>query len=128
MGSRYPDRSIEIAMTVKIYHNPQCSKSRQTLQILEGEGVEAEVIEYLKQPPSREELIEILKALGLEPRQLMRQGEAEYQQAGLDNPELSDEQLIQAMLEHPRLIERPIVVKDGKVIIGRPPERVLDIL
>jgi arsenate reductase len=90
--------------------------------------VKAEVIEYLKQPPSREELIGILKALGLKPRELMRRGEAEYQQAGLDNPELSDEQLIQAMLDHPRLIERPIVVKDGKVVIGRPPERVLDIL
>jgi len=115
-------------MTVKIYHNPQCSKSRQTLRILEGEGVDAEVIEYLKQPPSRAELTEILNALGLTPRQLMRQGEAEYQRAGLDNPALSNDQLIQAMLDHPRLIERPIVVKDGKVVIGRPPERVLDIL
>ena len=128
MEGRYPDRSIEIAMTVKIYHNPQCSKSRQTLQILQGEGVEAEVIEYLKQPPSRSELIEILQALGLKPRELMRQGEAEYKQAGLDDPSLSDDQLIQAMLDHPRLIQRPIVVKDGQVIIGRPPERVLDIL
>ncbi|WP_428623444.1 arsenate reductase (glutaredoxin) [Sedimenticola sp.] len=115
-------------MTVKIYHNPQCSKSRQTLQILQEEGVAAEVIEYLKQPPSREELTQILQALGMRPRDLMRQGEAEYQQAGLDNPDLSDEQLIQAMLDHPRLIERPIVVKDGQVIIGRPPQRVLDIL
>ncbi|MCW8943327.1 MAG: arsenate reductase (glutaredoxin) [Sedimenticola sp.] len=115
-------------MTVKIYHNPQCSKSRQTLQIIEGEGVDAEIIEYLKTPPSRDELISILDGLGLEPRQLMRQGEAEYKQADLDNPELTRDQLIQAMLDYPRLIERPIVVKDGKVIIGRPPERVLDIL
>ncbi|MCW8975803.1 MAG: arsenate reductase (glutaredoxin), partial [Sedimenticola sp.] len=92
------------------------------------EGVDAEIIEYLKTPPSRDELIGLLDGLGLEPRQLMRQGEAEYQQAGLDNPELTRDQLIQAMLDYPRLIERPIVVKDGKVIIGRPPERVLDIL
>jgi arsenate reductase len=119
---------MEIAMTVKIYHNPQCSKSRSTLQILQEQGEETEVVEYLKNPPNREELTEILQALGLKPRQLMRQGEAEYRQAGLDDPTLSDDQLIQAMLEHPRLIERPIVIKDGKVIIGRPPERVLDIL
>ncbi|MCW8891485.1 MAG: arsenate reductase (glutaredoxin) [Sedimenticola sp.] len=115
-------------MTVKIYHNPQCSKSRQTLQIIEDEGVDAEVIEYLKTPPSRDELIAILDGLGLEPRQLMRQGEAEYKQANLDNPELTRDALIQAMLDYPKLIERPIVVKEGKVIIGRPPERVLDIL
>ena len=115
-------------MTVKIYHNPQCSKSRQTLQIIEGEGVNAEIIEYLKTPPSRDELIKILDGLGLEPRQLMRQGETEYKEANLDNPELTRDELIQAMLDYPRLIERPIVVKDGQVIIGRPPERVLDIL
>jgi arsenate reductase len=115
-------------MSVKIYHNPQCSKSRQTLQLLESEGVNAEVIEYLKTPPSKDELISILDGLGLEPRQLMRQGEAEYAQAGLDNTDLTREQLIQAMLDYPKLIERPIVVKEGKVIIGRPPERVLDIL
>ncbi|MCW8921553.1 MAG: arsenate reductase (glutaredoxin) [Sedimenticola sp.] len=115
-------------MSVKIYHNPQCSKSRQTLQIIRDEGVDAEIIEYLKTPPSRDELIGLLDGLGLEPRQLMRQGEAEYQHAGLDNPDLTRDQLIQAMLDYPRLIERPIVVKDGKVIIGRPPERVLDIL
>lgn len=115
-------------MSLKIYHNPQCSKSRQTLQIIRDEGVDAEIIEYLKTPPSRDELIGLLDGLGLEPRQLMRQGEAEYQQAGLNNPDLTRDQLIQAMLDYPRLIERPIVVKDGKVIIGRPPERVLDIL
>ncbi|TVO75243.1 arsenate reductase (glutaredoxin) [Sedimenticola selenatireducens] len=115
-------------MPVKIYHNPQCSKSRQTLQLLEDEGVDAEVIEYLKTPPSKDELISILDGLGLKPRQLMRQGEAEYAQAGLDNPDLTQDQLIQAMLDYPKLIERPIVVKEGKVIIGRPPERVLDIL
>ncbi|MCW8908095.1 MAG: arsenate reductase (glutaredoxin) [Sedimenticola sp.] len=115
-------------MTVKIYHNPKCSKSRATLQILQEQGADAEVVEYLKTPPSREELVRIIEGLGISPRELIRKGEAEYAEAGLDDPELSDEQLIQGMLDHPRLIERPIVVKDGKVVIGRPPERVLDIL
>ncbi len=115
-------------MTLKIYHNPRCSKSRQTLQILQDKGAAPEVIEYLKQPPTRAELVDILKGLGLKPRELMRQGEAEYKEAGLDDPALTDDQLIQAMLDHPKLIERPIVVKDGQVVIGRPPERVLDIL
>jgi len=115
-------------MTLKIYHNPRCSKSRQTLQILQDKGAAPEVIEYLKQPPSRAELVDILKGLGLKPRELMRQGEAENKEAGLDDPALTDDQLIQAMLDHPKLIERPIVVKDGQVVIGRPPERVLDIL
>lgn len=115
-------------MTVKIYHNPKCSKSRATLQILQEQGAEAEVVEYLKTPPSREELEQIITGLGISPRELMRKGEAEYKEAGLDNPDLSDDQLIQGMLDHPRLIERPIVIKDGQVVIGRPPERVLDIL
>lgn len=115
-------------MTVKIYHNPKCSKSRATLQILQEQGADAEVVEYLKTPPSREELTQIIEGLGISPRELMRKGEAEYAEAGLDDPALSDEQLIQGMLDHPRLIERPIVVKDGQVVIGRPPERVLDLL
>ena len=115
-------------MTAKIYHNPQCSKSRKTLELIEGQGVTPEIVEYLKTPPSRDELEALLKGLGLEPRELMRQGEAVYQEQGLDNPALSRDQLIQAMLDHPRLIERPIVIKDDQVIIGRPPERVLDIL
>ena len=111
-------------MTVKIYHNPKCSKSRATLQILQEQGADTEVVEYLETPPSREELERIIQGLGISPRELMRKGEAEYTEAGLDNPALSDAQLIQGMLDHPRLIERPIVVKDGKVVIGRPPERV----
>lgn len=115
-------------MTVKIYHNPKCSKSRATLQILQDQGAEAEVVEYLKTPPNRQQLVQIINGLGISPRELMRKGEAEYREAGLDDPGLSDDQLIQAMLDHPRLIERPIVVKDGQVVIGRPPERVLDIL
>lgn len=115
-------------MTVKIYHNPRCSKSRQTLELLHDRSVEPEVVEYLTTPPSAEELAAILDMLGLEPRQLMRTKEAEYQENGLGDPALSREQLIAAMVAHPKLIERPIVIKDGKAAIGRPPEQVLDIL
>jgi arsenate reductase len=115
-------------MTVKIYHNPRCSKSRQTLELLHGKDVEPEIVEYLKTPPSAGELAAILDMLGLEPRQLMRRKEAEYRENGLDNPDLSRDELIAAMVAHPKLIERPIVIKDGKAAIGRPPELVLDIL
>lgn len=115
-------------MTTKIYHNPRCSKSRQTLALLQDNHVVPEVIEYLKAPPSVAELTDMLDKLGLEPRQLMRKHEAEYKDNGLDDDSLSRDQLIAAMIAHPKLIERPIVVKDGKVAIGRPPENVLDIL
>lgn len=115
-------------MTTTIYHNPRCSKSRLTLSLLEENGIEPHVIEYLKEPPSREELENILAMLGLEPRELMRRKEEEYKELGLDNAALSREQLIEAMLQHPRLIERPIVIHNGKAAIGRPPEHVLDIL
>ncbi|MES9873956.1 MAG: arsenate reductase (glutaredoxin) [Candidatus Sedimenticola sp. 20ELBAFRAG] len=115
-------------MSVEIYHNPRCSKSRQTLQLLQDQGVEPEITEYLKTPPDAATLEKILDMLGLEPRDLMRKKEAEYKEAGLDNTELSREQLIQAMIDHPKLIERPIVIKDGKAAIGRPPETVLDLL
>ena len=115
-------------MSVEIYHNPRCSKSRQTLQLLQEQGVEPQITEYLKTPPDRETLERILDMLGLEPRELMRTKEAEYKEAGLDNADLSRDQLIQGMLDHPKLIERPIVIKNGKAAIGRPPEKVLDIL
>ena len=115
-------------MSVAIYHNPRCSKSRQTLQLLEEQGVEPEIIEYLKTPPDMAGLKKILKMLGMEPRELMRKKEKEYKEAGLDDPNLSPDQLIQAMIDHPRLIERPIVIKNGKAALGRPPEKVLDIL
>lgn len=115
-------------MTTKIYHNPRCSKSRQTLQMLGEKGIEPEVIEYLKTPPSAAELRELLGLLGIGPRQLMRSKEAEYKAAGLDDPALSDEALIAAMVAQPKLIERPIVIHDGKAAIGRPPELILDIL
>ncbi|WP_457675042.1 arsenate reductase (glutaredoxin) [Thiolapillus sp.] len=115
-------------MSLKIYHNPRCSKSRQTLQLLRDKGVEPEIIEYLKTPPTREELEQVLDMLGLEPRQLMRTKEKEYKEQGLADPNLSREQLIDAMLATPKLIERPIVIRDGKAAIGRPPEQVLEIL
>ena len=115
-------------MSVEIYHNPRCSKSRQTLQLLQDQGVEPEVVEYLKTPLDKTTLKRILKMLGLEPRALMRTKEAEYKEQGLDDPALTREQLIDAMIATPKLIERPIVIKDGKAAIGRPPEKVLEIL
>jgi arsenate reductase len=115
-------------MTVEIYHNPRCSKSRQTLQLLEENGVAPSITEYLKTPPDKAELEKILTMLGMQPRDLMRKKEAEYKEAGLDNPTLTREQLIQAMIDHPKLIERPIVISNGRAVIGRPPEKVLEIL
>lgn len=115
-------------MSVRIYHNPRCSKSRQTLQLLQQQGIEPEVIEYLKNPPSAQELDEILQKLGLEPRELMRKKEAEYKANGLDDASLSRQALIEAMVKHPALIERPIVLANDKAAIGRPPEDVLAIL
>jgi arsenate reductase len=113
---------------ITIYHNPRCSKSRATLELLKSGDREPEVIEYLKTPPSRETLESILDMLGMEPRDLMRKKEKEYAEAGLDNPDLSRDYLIAAMIRHPRLIERPIVVAGGRAAIGRPPESVLEIL
>lgn len=115
-------------MDVLIYHNPNCTKSRETLRLLETRGIKPKVIEYLKTPPSKTQLSNILKLLGLEPRALMRKHEAEYAEAGLDDPKLSRAELIDAMIEHPRLIERPIVLANGKAAVGRPPENVLKIL
>ena len=115
-------------LSTKIYHNPRCSKSRQTLQLLKEHQIEPQIVEYLKTPPSREELEQILDMLGLEPRELMRTKEKEYKEQGLNDPALSRDQLIEAMLATPKLIERPIVIKDGKAAIGRPPEKVLELL
>jgi len=109
-------------------HNPRCSKSRQALQLLQDQAVDVEVIEYLKTPPDFASLDSILRMLTLQPRELMRKNEDEYTQLHLDNTELSREQLIQAMVDHPILIERPILIKDGKAAVGRPPEQILDIL
>lgn len=113
---------------IRILHNPRCSKSRQTLQLLNEHDIDPNVVEYLKTPPSAEELENILNLLGLEPRELMRTHENEYKENQLDNPDLSRAQLIQAMADHPKLIERPIVIKGNQAIIGRPPEKVLEIL
>ncbi len=115
-------------MAVRIIHNPRCSKSRATLQILEDQGVEPEIILYLETPPDAEELKSILASLGLTPRELMRKGESEYREQGLDDPGLSDDELVAAMVATPKLIERPIVLANGKAAIGRPPESVLAIL
>jgi arsenate reductase len=115
-------------MTATLYHNPRCGKSRATLELLRSQGIEPTVIEYLKTPPSAAELEAILAQLGLEPRELMRKGETLYKEAGLDNPSLDRSALIAAMVAHPALIERPIVLANGKAAIGRPPENVLAIL
>jgi len=113
---------------VTIYFNPQCSKCRLTLDLLETRGQQPEIVEYLESPPDAATLESILDMLGLEPRDLMRSFEKEYTQAGLDNPGLSRAELIDVMITYPRLIQRPIVVKNGKAAIGRPPEKVIDIL
>lgn len=115
-------------MNTRIYHNPRCSKSRQTLQLIEQHAGSPEVIEYLKTPPDADTLSDLLDMLGLEPRQLIRKGEKEYKESGADNPDLDREQLIALMVRYPKLIERPIVVANGRAVIGRPPESVLDIL
>ncbi len=115
-------------MKVTIYHNPRCSKSRQTLALLQQRGIEPEIVEYLKTPPSRARLKALLGMLGLEPRELMRRKEAPYQELGLEDGSLDNEALIAAMVENPILIERPIVVRGERAVIGRPPEAVLELL
>ena len=115
-------------MQVKIYHNPRCSKSRQAMQLLQEHDIEPEVIEYLNNPPDKTTLRKILKQLGLSPRDLMRCKENEYKDNHLDDPSLTDDQLIDAMLKYPKLIERPIVITDKGAAIGRPPEKVLEVL
>ncbi len=115
-------------MTVTIYHNPRCSKSRQTLALLEERGVRPEIILYLDNPPTEKELRTILGRLGKKPREIMRMKEAPYKELNLSDDSLSDAALIKAMMTNPILIERPIVVTDDKGAIGRPPEAVLDIL
>ena len=107
---------------LKIYHNPRCSKSRQTLSLLQEKGLEVEVIEYLKRVPSAPELAQVIKALNVSPRELLRSKESEYKQAGLDNKELTNREIIDKMVEFPKVIERPIVINGKKAAIGRPPE------
>ncbi len=115
-------------MPTTIYHNPRCSKSRQTLALLNEQGIEPTIIEYLNTPPDYATLDKLLQQLGLEPRQLMRTGEAEYTELDLAAETLSRKDLIEAMIEHPKLIERPIVVSGKRATLGRPPTKVLEIL
>lgn len=119
-------------MSVTIYHSPRCSKSRQTLQLLEQQNINPDVVEYLNTPPDADTLDNLLTLLGMEPRELMRKKEAEYKVLNLDDESLSRDELIAAMVANPKLIERPIVItgsgKNRKAAIGRPPESVLDIL
>lgn len=115
-------------MTVTIYHNPRCSKSRTTLGLLEEQGVEPEIVKYLETPPDAATLKKLLAMLDLSPRDILRKKEKEYQELGLADEGLSDDELIRAIVEHPRLMERPIVVKEGRAALGRPPESVLEIL
>jgi len=111
-----------------IYHNPRCSKSRQTLTLLEANGVKPEIVLYLETTPSKKEIKDILCKLSMRPRQLMRTKEDLYKENNLGDESLSDEQLIDAMVKFPKVIERPIVLANNKAAIGRPPENILDIL
>jgi len=113
---------------VRIFHNPRCSKSRQTLALLEEQGVQPEIIRYLDTPPDADTLREVLRMLDVTPRELMRRKEDLYRALNLDDNQLTDDQLIQAMIDNPKLIERPIVTAQGRAAIGRPPESVLAIL
>ncbi len=115
-------------MSITIYHNPRCSKSRETLKLLQEKGIEPNVREYLKDVPSAEELQTVLKALGINARELLRTKEAEYKEAGLNDTSLDDDAIIDAMTRFPKLIERPIVINGDQARIGRPPESVLEIL
>ena len=116
------------AQPTRIYHNPRCSKSRETLALLEERGLQPQIIKYLETPPAADELAALVAALGGSVRDIIRVKESEYKELGLDNPELDDTALLQALSDHPKLIERPIVTHNGKAALGRPPENVLDIL
>ena len=115
-------------MPVTIYHNPKCSKSRQTLELLKDNGITPTIIEYLQNPPTAENLKRILTQLDFSPRDLMRKKESVYAECELDNPSLTNDDLVSFMVKHPILIERPIVLSNDKAAIGRPPEKVLEIL
>ena len=115
-------------MKITLYHNPQCSKSRETLKILQEKGVDVSIIEYLKTPLTLAELESLAQKLNLEPRQFMRQNETSYQTENLANTDLTANDLFQAIINHPRLLERPIAVSENRAVIGRPPENVLALL
>lgn len=111
-----------------IYHNPRCSKSRQTLALLEENGIAPKIVLYLESPPGKAEIKALLKKLGINARELLRKGEDAYKEYGLQDASLSEDKLIAAMFDAPKLIERPIVVKGNKAVLGRPPENVLSLL
>jgi arsenate reductase len=113
---------------LKIYHNPRCSKSRQTLALIEEKGLTPTIIRYLESPPDAAEISDLLMKLGISARALLRKGEQDYKDQNLKNTQLSEAELIDAMATYPKLIERPIVVKNNKAILGRPPENVLDLI
>ncbi|PCI42586.1 MAG: arsenate reductase (glutaredoxin) [Moraxellaceae bacterium] len=112
----------------KLYHNPRCSKSRQTLELLKSRDIDPEIVLYLETPPSETELRKVIKMLGMTPRELLRKKEQEYKDQKLADESLNDKAILQAMVQFPRLIERPIYVNEGKAAIGRPPENVLEII
>ena len=113
---------------VVIYHNPKCSKSRETLQILQDNNIKPEIIDYLEDPPTTQKLKEIIAMLAVSARDLVRSGESEYKDAGLDDDRLSDNDIIEAICQNPVLLQRPIVISNNRAIIGRPPGRVLEII
>jgi arsenate reductase (glutaredoxin) len=113
---------------IQIYHNPRCSKSRQTLALIEEKGISPEIILYLETPPSAKELAAIIEKLGIKARDLLRKGEQDYKDNDLKNPALSDDELIARMIKFPKLIERPIVIKGNQAALGRPPESVLPLI
>ena len=115
-------------MSITIYHNPRCAKSRETLALLEEKGIKPNIVEYLKTPPTAAELKRIVKKLGLKPRDILRQSEPLYRELDLKHKELTDKALIALMAENPILIERPIVVTTDRAALGRPPAKVLEIL
>lgn len=117
-----------MADKITIYHNPRCSKSRETLALLQNQGIEPTVVQYLQNPPDATTLKQLLKALNISPRELLRNKEDEYKTLKLADPKLTDEELIAAMCQHPKLIERPIVVKGKRAVLGRPPENALQLL
>lgn len=114
-------------MTMKIYHNPRCSKSREALEILQEKGVEVDVVKYLEETPSAEALRDLLKKLGMKAEEIVRKGEKDYKE-NFKGKSLTDEEWIQAFIQYPKLIERPIFVKGDKAVVGRPPENVLTLL
>lgn len=115
-------------MTITIYHNPKCGTSRNTLEMIRKSGIEPQIIEYLKTPPSRKELLELIAQMGIPVRDLIRQKGTPYDELGLSNDKWTDDQLVDFLMEHPILINRPIVVSDKGALLCRPSEKVMDLL